>query len=126
MNQNIVVINIPGPTDKEICQKFARTVIALSACSTSIMIDKLESAIREKMGCTDVSTIDCMKFFLNSLSTREQKDIVDSCVVKEEKPTLIPTLSEVDFLRSYKLPGLYDCDYIGSKRKGTKKKRRYK
>ena len=84
MNQNVAVINIPGPTDEEIYWKFARTVIALSACSTTIVVDKLESMIKEKMNCENVSTIDCMKFFLSSLSIKEQKDIVDSCVVKDE------------------------------------------
>lgn len=126
MNQNVAVINIPGPTDEEIYWKFARIVIALSACSTTIMVDKLESMIREKIGCDSTSTIDCMKFFLSSLSIKEQKDIVDSCVVKDEKPVLIPTLSDIEFSKPYKLPGLCDYDYIGSKRKGTKKKRRYK
>lgn len=126
MNQNVAVINIPGLTDEEIYWKFARTVIALSACSTTIMVDRLESMIREKIGCDSTSTIDYMKFFLSSLSIEEQKDIVDSCVVKDEKPVLTPTLNDIEFLRPYKLPGLYDCNYIRSKRKGTKKKRRYK
>ena len=126
MNQNVAVINIPGPTDKEIRWRFARTVIVLSTCSTTIMVDKLESMIREKMGCDTTSTIDCMKFFLSSLSIKEQKDIVDSCVVKDEKPVLASTLNDIEFSRPYKLPGLCDYDYTGSKRKGTKKKRRYK
>lgn len=126
MNQNVAIINIPGPTDEEIYQKFARAVIVLSPYSTTIMVDKLESMIKEKMGCDTTSTIDCMKFFLSSLSIKEQKDIVDACVVEDEKPTLISTLSKSEFLKPYKLPGLYEYDYTSSKRKGTKKKRRYK
>lgn len=92
MNQNIAVINIPGPTDEEIYWKFARTVIALSTYSTTIMVDKLESMIREKIGCDNTSTIDCMKFFLNSLSIKEQKDIVDSCIVKTKNRFLYQLL----------------------------------
>lgn len=126
MNQNVAIINIPGPTDEEIYQKFARALIVLSPHSTTIMTDKLESVIKEKIGHNDVSTIDCMKFFLSSLSIKEQKDIVDACVVEDEKLTLIPTLSNYEFLKPYKLPDLHEYDYTGSKRKGTKKKRRYK